>query len=107
MSSYSLSDWQTDWQPAETLAEARVLDSREVQHCHITAPDLPRPTGAIAYGGQLYSYLRLFPTLEAAQRAAARSMGRGNQVLLTRVPKGFVLWILEPEARRLTKQKPF
>ncbi len=107
MSSYSLSEWQTDWQPAENLSEASVLDNHDVQHCHITAPDLPKPMGAIAHAGKLYSYLRLFPTLEAAQRAAARSMTRGNQVLLTRVRKGFVLWILEPDARRLTKHKPF
>lgn len=76
-----------------------ILDRKDVSTCHIHLPGLPKPVGAIAYQSKLYSYVRAYSTLEAAQRAAARLLQRGNQVILTRVPKGLILWVLELDAR--------
>lgn len=75
-----------------------ILEDKSLKKCHVSFPDTAKPMSAVVYNNQFYCYVRFFPTLEAAQRAARRSMSHGNQVLLTRIPKGLVLWVLEPEA---------
>lgn len=80
-----------------------ILDSKQVKNCHICLPDTPRPIGAIQFGGHFYSYVKFFSDLDAAQRGAGRLMQRGNVVVLTRVTKGLVLWVLEPDAQLAAK----
>ncbi|MBL1179351.1 hypothetical protein, partial [Pantanalinema sp. GBBB05] len=82
-----------------TAATPLIVDRKAVSSCHIYLPDVPKPVGAIAYQGKLYSYVRVYSTLEPAQRAALRLLQRGNQVILTQVPKGLILWVLELDAR--------
>ncbi|HEY9616393.1 MAG TPA: hypothetical protein V6C64_06115 [Microcoleaceae cyanobacterium] len=86
-----------------TAATPLILDRKAVSTCHISLPDVPKPVGAIAYQGKLYSYVRTYSTLEPAQRAATRLLQRGNQVILTRVPKGLILWVLELDAKLAKK----
>ncbi|HEY9647346.1 MAG TPA: hypothetical protein V6C88_13295 [Chroococcidiopsis sp.] len=69
-----------------------------VKRCHITLPDSHDPIGAVAYDGGYYAYVRFFPSLETAQRGAQRLIEKGRKVVLTRVPKGLVLWVHEPDA---------
>jgi len=76
-----------------------ILNRNSVRTCHITLPDTPKPIGAIAYNSQLYSYVKFYSTLEAAQRAFERMENHGHTVVLTQVPKGLVLWVLEPDAQ--------
>ncbi|MBD2462643.1 hypothetical protein H6G89_16505 [Oscillatoria sp. FACHB-1407] len=64
---------------------------------------MSHPVGAIAYEGQYYAYVKFFPTVEAAQRGADRLIEKGNAVILTRIPKGLVLWVHEPEAKLARK----
>lgn len=80
-----------------------VFLQRLVERCHITLPDSPEPIGAIHYEGEYFVYLKFFPSQDAAQRAAQRMVEKGNRVILTRVPKGLVLWVYEPEARLAKK----
>lgn len=80
-----------------------ILDPKTVQRCHIYLPDTPKPTSAIAYQGQFYSYVKHFPTAELAQRAANRLLLRGNSIVFTQVSKGLVLWVLETEAYPASK----
>jgi ribosomal protein L2 len=80
-----------------------VLMSNAVKRCHIVLPDLIAPVSAIFYQEQYYSYVKFFPTLEAAQRGANRLIEKGNKVLLTQIPKGFVVWVYELEAKLATK----
>jgi hypothetical protein len=70
-----------------------------VKRCHIVLPDVPTPIGAILHEGKLYAYVKFFPNIEAAQRGAQRLIEKGNLVILTRVAKGLVLWVYEPEAK--------
>jgi hypothetical protein len=83
-----------------------IFAQRAVERCHVTLPDSPEPTGAIHYEGQYYVYVKFFPTLEVANQKAALLVQRGNTVLMTRVPKGLVLWALElgaSPAQKVTK----
>jgi hypothetical protein len=82
-----------------------IFAQRAVERCHVILPDTPDPTGAICYEGQYYVYVKFFPTLEVANQKAALLTQRGNTVLLTRIPKGLVLWALELEAQPAPKVK--
>ncbi|WP_416670392.1 hypothetical protein [Egbenema bharatensis] len=74
-----------------------------VDCCHVTLPGTEKPTSAIHYEGQFYTYVKFFPSLEAARQKAELMTHRGNTVILTRVTKGLVLWVLEPDARPVPK----
>lgn len=80
-----------------------IFSQKLVDRCHVILPDTPKPIGAIAYEGQYYVYVRCFPTVEIARRKAEMMSQRGNTVLLTRTPKGLVLWVLELDARPIGK----
>lgn len=79
-----------------------LLPQRLVKCCHVQLPDTPKPTSAIVYQGRFYAYVKRFPTLEAAQRGAQRLVQRGNAVVLTQIPKGAVVWVLELDAQPVT-----
>jgi ATP-dependent exoDNAse (exonuclease V) alpha subunit len=81
------------------------LDPKSAKKCHVYLPGNPEPTSAIIYNNRFYGYVKFFPDLEAARRATERLQARGNEVVLTRVAKGVVLWVLEPEARLVLKNK--
>lgn len=91
--------------PLDSTEPVPIFAQKLVERCHIVLPDTPTPTSAILYEGRFYGYVKFFPTVEAARRAAERMTDRGNAVILTRVPKGLVLWVLEPQAQ--LAQKPF
>ncbi|MBE9179762.1 hypothetical protein IQ268_14425 [Oculatella sp. LEGE 06141] len=74
-----------------------------VERCHIALPDTPKPTSAIFYEGQFYAYVRFFSSVDVARQKAALMTARGNNVILTRVPRGLVMWVHEPEARLAQK----
>jgi hypothetical protein len=78
-----------------------IFSQKLVNCCHIRLPDTPRPTSAIQYDGQYYAFVKFFPTVETARQKAALMTQRGNRVLLTRVPKGLVLWVHEVDAQPL------
>jgi hypothetical protein len=80
-----------------------IFSQKLVDRCHILLPDTSKPTSAIYYEGQYYAYVKFFPTVEIARQKAALLAQRGNLVLLTRVPKGLVLWVHEPEAQPIAK----
>lgn len=75
-----------------------IFSQKVVERCHILLPDTPKATSAILFEGRFYAYVRFFPTVELARQKAALMTQRGNTVILTRVPKGLVLWVYEPEA---------
>lgn len=97
MPNYSGSNWNAP-------DSAPVFAQKLVDRCHVLLPDESKPTSAICYEGQFYAYVRFFPTLEAARQKAELVMKRGNAAILTRVPKGVVLWVLEPDAQLIKPQ---
>lgn len=76
-----------------------IFAQKLVDRCHILLPDESKPTSAIYYDGQFYAYVKFFSTTEAARQKAELMARRGNSVILTRVSKGLVLWVLEPDAQ--------
>lgn len=80
-----------------------IFAQKLVERCHILLPGVSRPMSAIIYDNQYYAYVKFFSQVEGAQRGAWRLRQKGNRVLLTRVPKGLVLWVFEPDAQRVNK----
>ncbi|NJO80078.1 MAG: hypothetical protein HC827_17225 [Cyanobacteria bacterium RM1_2_2] len=95
----------TSPQPSSIVNEPTPIFSQKlVDRCHILLPDTPTPTSAIYYEGRYYAYVKFFPTVEIARQKADLIAQRGNLVLLTRIPKGLVLWVHEPDARPASKR---
>jgi hypothetical protein len=93
------SDLHTLLQKNSPTFSCLTLDQSAIKTCHIYLPDFPKPVGAIVHNNQFYSYVKFYPTLEAAQRGVERMIKLDNAVVLTQVPKGLVLWVLEPDAQ--------
>ncbi|MEL6222552.1 MAG: hypothetical protein AAFR31_07925 [Cyanobacteria bacterium J06627_8] len=77
-----------------------VFAQKALDRCHIVFPDCDQPTSAIVYEQQYYAYTKFFTNSIKAQNTARRLIEKGKKVVLTRVRKGFVLWLYEPEAQR-------
>lgn len=94
----------TSPQSAGTPSEPTPIFSQKlVDRCHILLPDTSKPTSAIHYEGRYYAYVKFFSTVEIARQKAVLIAQRGNLVLLTRIPKGLVLWVHEPDAQPVHK----
>jgi hypothetical protein len=98
---YIQSSSQSTEEPAAQPSDepTPIFSQKLVDRCHVVLPDSPQPTSAIYYEGQYYAFVKFFPTVEIAQQKAALMTQRGNAVLLTRVAKGLVLWVHEPDAQ--------
>ncbi len=83
----------------ENIPSLLFLNRKYVITCHVVIPDDPKPVSAISYQNRFYSYLKFYPAIEPAGRAAKRLMVKGEAVILTPVPKGLILWVFEPDAQ--------
>jgi hypothetical protein len=84
-----------------------ILMQRVMDRCHVMLPGTSKPTSAVMFEDGFYVYVKIFASDAIARQKAEMMMSRGNQVILTRVPRGLVLWVLEPDAelvkRRITR----
>lgn len=98
-----LDSFNSDTPPKVHRGPAPIFSQKLVERCHVILPDTIEPIGAIAYEGHYYAYVKFFSTVESAQRGAERLIEKGNAVILTRIPKGLVLWVYEPDAKLARK----
>jgi len=78
-----------------------IFAQKALDRCHIVFPDCSHPTSAIFFENHYYAYVKFYVDEERAQQAAHRLIQKGNGVILTRVRKGLVLWMLEPDAQQI------
>jgi hypothetical protein len=88
----------------QQLEPTPIFSQKAVERCHVVLPSMLEPVSAIHYEGQYYIYVKFFPTADIAQQKAGLMRQRGNSVLLTRIPKGLVLWVLEVDAKVMQKK---
>ncbi|MFQ3615342.1 MAG: hypothetical protein SNJ57_00595 [Cyanobacteriota bacterium] len=78
----------------------KILEFRtDYRSCHIVLPDSNERTAAIALDGEYYSFFRVEKSEARAQSICAKLTQRGHRPVITRVPKGFAVWTLEPNAQ--------
>jgi hypothetical protein len=88
------------WIRTDNLIEAvPIIPYNAVDRCHVRLPDMERPTIAILYNGAFYIYVMVCPDLRVSRRKVELLLKRGRTVVLTSVPKGFALWVLDKEAK--------
>lgn len=90
-------------QPSElsgAIAPLQVLTSRNrYQCCHIRcSSETEQVVPAIFFEDQYYSLLKTEHGADDAFKIATRLMKPERQITLTKIPKGYAIWILEPEA---------
>lgn len=83
----------------QSPGEVLVFAQKALDRCHVVFPDCQTPTSAIVFENRYYAYVRFYANQTKAKQAAQRLIGKGNEVILTRVRKGLVLWVLEPDAQ--------
>jgi hypothetical protein len=86
-----------------------ILRSRDQYYlCHIRVPDAEQRLAAIQVSGSYYSFFRIEKDEKRALTLAGKLHHRGDRVLITKIPKGYAIWVLESEAEpvELTQREP-
>jgi hypothetical protein len=77
-----------------------LLESRsQYTCCHIQTADSAQRLAAICVDEAYYSFFRATAEQQTALKLAARLQQRGDRVVLTKLPKGYGVWVLEPDAQ--------
>ena len=79
-------------------ANSAILDRSQYQPCKFRVPDVKKPLGGINVDGKYYSFLKNVPDRDKATQIALRLSNKGDKVLLTQTRKGYLIWVLEPDA---------
>lgn len=80
-----------------------IVMQKVTDRCHVVLPGTTKPTSAITFDDKFYIFVKFFPSDAVARQKADLMVSRGNQVVLTRVPKGLVLWTLETDAELVNR----
>lgn len=88
-----------------------LMERRQYRTCHIRVPDLEQHLSAIQAGDdEFYSFYRVFPEEMKLLHIVGKLGNRGDHMAITRSPKGYTLWVQEPDATLLSgagaKQAP-
>jgi hypothetical protein len=76
-----------------------VLESRDrYRPCHVVLSDTGERLPAIQFDGNYYSLFRSVTEKQRALELSRKLQNRGDSVVITKTPKGFVIWVLEPTA---------
>jgi len=96
----SLAFSQADNQPRFKILESR----NQYRSCHIQVPNESDCLAAIQVGDQYYSFFKVIKERQKTLQVAARLVYGGDEVVITHVSKGDVVWILEPDAGSQTEK---
>ena len=80
-----------------------IIMQKVTDRCHVVLPGTAKPMSAITFDDKFYIFVKFFPSDAVARQKADLMVSRGNQVVLTRVPKGLVLWTLESDAELVNR----
>ncbi|MGK7904310.1 MAG: hypothetical protein AB4352_23445 [Hormoscilla sp.] len=84
--------------PPTKEANSPILDRSQYQPCKISVPDVKKPLAAIEVSGKYYSFFKNVPDREKALKIAEQLTNEGDKVFLTQTRKGYLIWVLEPDA---------
>jgi hypothetical protein len=87
----------------EILAFPILTDRRRYHTCFVDLPGEDKPVAAIEVIGKYYSYARFATTEEKAFETTMRLLDKHRLSLITQVPKGYVVWMFEPDAQLAAK----
>jgi hypothetical protein len=102
LTSHVMQSFLSDLSDAIDQADADqplILESRTLyRSCHIVLTETGERMPAITYGNQFYSFFRSERDRARALELATKLRQRDHLPLLTQTPKGFAIWVFEPDA---------
>jgi hypothetical protein len=85
--------------PLQTDTPYRLLQSRsQYQSCHIRVPDIEERLPAILLDQKFYSFFRVVFDEEQLLSMVTKFDQQAQELIVTRVTKGYALWLLESTA---------
>ncbi|MBE9102410.1 hypothetical protein IQ267_23500 [filamentous cyanobacterium LEGE 07170] len=92
----------------QTVTEARSQNSSDMPHvlesrdryrpCHVVLSDTGERMPAIQFDGNYYSFFRSVAEKQRALELGYKLQSRGHSAVVTKTPKGFVVWVFEATA---------
>lgn len=83
---------------AGSATPTKIIEFRsQYRHCHITVPDLEHPVAALFVEGEFYSFFKAVKDTQKAIEIATKMHKSGDKTVITKTPKGYVIWVREPE----------
>lgn len=80
-------------------------DRKSYRSCHIQVPDSPQSLAAIDIQGTFYSFFRTEKDAQRALEVSTRLRHRGDTPIITKTPKGYAIWTLEPQAKPVASRR--
>ena len=78
----------------------RILESRDqYQTCHVRLPGMDERTPAILFQKQYYSLFKVVTDQQQAIEIEDRLTRKREKVVVTKIAKGYAIWVLEPDAK--------
>lgn len=78
-----------------------LADRQQYTTCHVKVPDLEQRLSAIQLGERFYSFFQVAPEARKAIALLTKLVYRNEAVVLTRMPRGYGIWVEEPDASRV------
>lgn len=76
-----------------------LADRQQYSTCHVRVPDLEHRLSAIVLGGKFYGFFQVAAEPRKAIAILIKLAYRGDAVALTKMPKGYGIWVAEPDAQ--------
>ncbi len=92
-SSFPISAVDADFPPTVPL-----LSRQQYRSCHIWVPDIPERQPAILVGIKYYSLFKVTKSKAEALELINKLSRKQQEVAVTAIPKGFGIWLYEPDA---------
>jgi hypothetical protein len=87
-----------------TVPSIPIIESRQqYTACHVKVEDSQQQLAAICVSGAYYSFFRIERSQPAAFKVGLRLDQRGDTPIITKIPKGYAVWVLEPDAQPVPK----
>jgi hypothetical protein len=87
------------FEPSAGTAETKILAHRnQYRTCHIRIPDEEESLAAIQVEGRYYMLIRVVQDRKSLIKISERLTAQSRDYRVTPNPKGYAIWVLEPEA---------
>lgn len=84
-------------------------DRQQYQHCHLLIADEENPSAGLNVNGEYYVFFRVVQDLTRGRQLTERLAKGNHKTVVTRIPKGYAIWVHEPSAclhsRRVPKDR--
>lgn len=84
--------------PPVELTNYQILEPHQYKRCHVRVPDLEKRLAALKVDDLYYSFFKVLPDRENAEQVISQLQNKGDRLVVTQTPKGYAIWVLEPEA---------